>query len=133
LPVPEPPTEVSNDPSDDDYGDKMTLEFPAPSTSDDHQETDPDFSQGASSVPHRITQEELNDLICDLELSKSKAELLGSRLQQWNLLQENVRVTLYQKQYLQIEPFFRKVDKLGFCSDVNSLLNALGIQHDPQE
>jgi endonuclease III len=31
---------------------------------------------------HRITQEELNDLIRDLGLPKSKAELLGSRLQQ---------------------------------------------------
>ena len=29
---------------------------------------------------HRITQEELNDLIRDLDLAKSKAELLGSRL-----------------------------------------------------
>ena len=31
---------------------------------------------------HRITQEELNDLIRDISLLKSKAELLGSRLQQ---------------------------------------------------
>ena len=36
----------------------------------------------------RNTQEELNDLIRDLDLAKSKAELLGSRLQQWNLLKE---------------------------------------------
>ncbi|KAK1803906.1 hypothetical protein P4O66_003848 [Electrophorus voltai] len=134
--VPKPPTEVSNDPShdDDDDGDEMTLEFPGPSTSDDHQETNPDFSQGASSAPHRITQEELNNLVRDLELSKSKSlgKFLGSRLQQWNLLQENVRVILYRKRHLQLEPFFRKVDKLVFCSDVNSLLNALRIQHDPQ-
>lgn len=32
-------------------------------------------------VPHLINQAELNDLIIDLQLSKSKAELLGFRLQ----------------------------------------------------
>ena len=37
---------------------------------------------------HRNTHEELNDLVRDLDLTKSKAELLGSRLQQWNLLKE---------------------------------------------
>jgi len=31
---------------------------------------------------HRITQEELNDLIKDLDVPKCKAELLGSKLQQ---------------------------------------------------
>ena len=46
---------------------------------------------------HRITQEELNDLVRDIDLAKSKAELLGSRLQQWNLLKENVRISVYRK------------------------------------
>jgi hypothetical protein len=32
---------------------------------------------------HRITEEELNELVRDLDLAKSKGELLGSRLQQW--------------------------------------------------
>ena len=36
---------------------------------------------------HRLlTESELNDLIRDLELPKNKAELLASKLQQWNLL-----------------------------------------------
>jgi len=30
-------------------------------------------------------------------------------------------------------PFFRKEDELVFCYDVGSLMNALGIKHDPQE
>ncbi len=47
---------------------------------------DPDFDQESSSEPHLITQSELHDLVRDLELTKNKAELLGSRLQQWNLL-----------------------------------------------
>jgi hypothetical protein len=36
--------------------------------------------------PHKITQKELPDLNRDLELSKNKAELLSSGIQQWNLL-----------------------------------------------
>ncbi|XP_029451745.1 zinc finger protein 544-like isoform X3 [Rhinatrema bivittatum] len=47
---------------------------------------DPDFLPSSSSEPHLITQSELNDLVRDLELPRSKADLLGSRLQQWNLL-----------------------------------------------
>jgi len=46
---------------------------------------------------HRITQEELNDLIRDLDLPRSKAEMLGSRLQQWNLLKESVITSVYYK------------------------------------
>ena len=42
-----------------------------------------DFTEDLQSNEfHRITQEELNDLIRDLSLPKCKAELLGSRLQQ---------------------------------------------------
>jgi len=49
--------------------------------------TDADFTANLQFYEfHRITQEELNDIIRDLDLPKSKDELLGSRLQQWNLL-----------------------------------------------
>ena len=37
---------------------------------------DPDF-QPPESQPHLITQPELNDLVRDLNLSKSQSELLG--------------------------------------------------------
>jgi len=49
--------------------------------------TEPRVSHSRSSVPHPhiLTQDKLNDLVRDLELSKSKAELLGSRLKQWNM------------------------------------------------
>jgi hypothetical protein len=56
---------------------------------------------------HPITQEELNDLFRDLDLPKSKAELLGSRLQQWNLLKENVRISVYRKRYEELVQFFK--------------------------
>jgi hypothetical protein len=49
-----------------------------PSTS-----TDADFTADLQfNELHRITQEELNYLIRDLDLPKNKVQLLGSRLQQ---------------------------------------------------
>jgi hypothetical protein len=46
---------------------------------------------------HRNTQEELNDLIGDFDLLKSRAELLGSTLHQLDFLKENVRICVYHK------------------------------------
>lgn len=54
---------------------------------------------------HRLSQAELNDLIRDLDLSKEKAEILGSRLQQWNLLERDVRVSQYRR-HRDLLPFF---------------------------
>lgn len=45
-----------------------------------------DYLPSTDSSNHKMTQGELNDLIRDLELPKNKAELLASRLQQWNFL-----------------------------------------------
>ncbi|GBN35222.1 hypothetical protein AVEN_2897-1 [Araneus ventricosus] len=65
---------------------------PGPSTT-----TDDDEEYPADSVyrqPHLVAQPELNDLIRDLELPKSKSQLLGSRLQQWNLVEKVVKSLL---------------------------------------
>jgi len=40
-----------------------------------------------------ITQKKLSDPIRDLKLSKNKAELFSSRLQQWNLLDDSLKLT----------------------------------------
>ena len=40
------------------------------------------------------SQSELDDLVRNLELPKSKPELLGSRLQQWNLLESDASISL---------------------------------------
>lgn len=42
-------------------------------------------------------QAELNDLVRNLHLSKDHAELLGSSLQQWNLLVSETKVTIFRK------------------------------------
>jgi len=125
LPVPTPPQnyelEVENE-------DSVEEEEPnKPSTSHD-----PDFAE-KDDKPHRLSQAELSDLIRDLDLSKEKAELLGSRLQQWNLLQRDVRVSQYRHRHRDLLPFFEKKNNLVVCCDVNGLMKYLNLNHDPTD
>jgi len=80
---------------------------------------------------HRITQEELNDLFRDLNLPKSKAELLGSRLQQWNRMKENVRISMYRKRHEDLVQFFKMERGLVNCTDIEGLMHTLSINHNP--
>ena len=54
------------------------------------------YSGTNGNEPHWITQEDLNDLARDLYLLKQQSELLASRLKQWNLVQEDVRITSFR-------------------------------------
>ena len=80
LTVPEPPDNFAMNSDDED------------SVSSNSEEQQPSSSRDADNLPsthssnHKVTEGELNDLIRDLELPKNKAELLASKLQQWNLL-----------------------------------------------
>ena len=70
LPIPVPPESYTLD-SNDDHDDDQDSAGPEPSTS-----ADPDFElPHSSSEPNLMSQSELNDLVRDLELPKSKAEL----------------------------------------------------------
>jgi hypothetical protein len=85
ISIPEPLKEYTINSADDEGG--LTSGSPESPAS-----IEPQVSHGRSSAPqpHILTQDELNDLVHDLELSKSRAELLGSVLKQWNLLEKNV-------------------------------------------
>jgi len=99
LPVPVPPQQYILE-SDDEPTENQE-KTPQPSTP-----MDADFTADLQfNKFHQITQEELNDLIRDLDLPKSKAELLGLRLQQWNLLKENVRISVYRKRHEDLVQF----------------------------
>jgi len=112
--------------SDDERNAKRE-KTPQPSSS-----TDADFTADLQcTVFHRITQEELNDLIRDLDLPKCKAELLGSRLQQWKLLKENVRISVYCKRYEDPVQFFKMERGLVACTDIDGLMQTLNINHIP--
>ena len=92
LPVPTPPVNKdllsSSDeemPSREDSAESISLE--------DIEST---YSGTSCNEPHWITQEDLNDLARDLHLSKQQSELLASWLKQWNLVQEDVRITSFR-------------------------------------
>ncbi|GBP00333.1 hypothetical protein EVAR_97224_1 [Eumeta japonica] len=58
--------------------------------------------------PHLINSEEFDDLVRDLNLPKLKAEILGSRLKQWNLLKNDVIISDQRKRHKTFSGFFTK-------------------------
>jgi len=88
------------------------------------KEQQPSASRDADSLPstdssnHNITEGELNDLTRDLKLPKNKAELLASRLQQWNLLHHSVKVTTFRTRNQEFEQFFTTAGYFTYCKDL---------------
>jgi hypothetical protein len=87
IPVPEPPKYyILNSEMEEEDTEKTGPHKEEP--------TDPDFEDPASVSPHKLTQNERNDLVRDLERPNVKAELLASRLKQWKYLDEGVKLSL---------------------------------------
>lgn len=82
---------------------------------------------------HLINQEELSDLTRDLALTKGQAELLGSRLKQWNLLLPGTRISNFRFRHIHLAQFFAKDDDICYCSDVNGVMQYLGQEHKVDE
>ena len=77
--------------------------------------------------PYYPKQDDIDDLIREMALTKSNAELLISRLSQWDLLDGSVQVTSQRWRHSGFSGFFRLSDGLCFCHDVRGLFNAMGI------
>ena len=77
---------------------------------------------------YRNTQEESNVLFRDLDLARSKTELLGSRLQEWNLLKENVRISVYRKMYEDLDQFLKMERVLVAYTDIDGLMQTHSIK-----
>lgn len=121
LPVPVPPSSWTLDPEDADLcEEEPTL-------------IDPDFVVNESEVPHKINQSELNDLVRDLNLSKSQSELLASRLKGWNMLEQGTKICSFRNRQQDLEHLFSMEEELVYCNDVDSLLDAMGKEHKPNE
>ena len=61
---------------------------------------------------HYPTKQELDDLIRDLDLTKSGAELLAFRLNELNLLGDNCKSTAYRKRHLKFSANFDVIEDL---------------------
>ena len=108
LPV---PTRLPGDEVDEDENNTT-------GDSSENMQMDPAY-EGPSAEPHLITQPELNDLVRDLGLSKNQSELLGSRLQGWNLLQASTNVTVYRNRDKEFAKYFTLDNELAYCNDVD--------------
>ena len=122
LPIPKPPANTSQEDLDllEELGNDSDNEYTA-SDSDTKDE------------PHFPNQEELNDLIRDMGLTKSNAELLTSRLKQRNLLDTSCRSSLSRKRHEMFSKYFFVAGSLCFCHDVDGLFQEIGILHDPNK
>ena len=83
--------------------------------------------------PYLNNQSELNDLVRNLNLSKSQAEILGPRLKEFSLLQQNTKISVFRDRQSEFEHFFSQYKDLVYCNDVDSLLVALGHMNHPEE
>lgn len=82
-------------------------------------------------APKLFTQTQLNDLIRDLMLPKNRSEILGSRLQEMNLLAPGTTFSWYRDRETEYIPFFAEDDELTYCHDINGLMMKLGLSYDP--
>ena len=69
-------------------------------------------------IPHPFSQNELNDLDRDLNLSKSSAELLASRLKEKSLLSHGTRITFYRNRHQEFLHFFFLKKKIWFTAQI---------------
>lgn len=86
-----------------------------------------------NTFPHLITQEDFNDIIRDCKLSGRSAELLASRLKQWNLVADTFKVTANRKRQhtKDFDDLFAHDEGSGisYCCDVDQLFENLN--HHP--
>ena len=126
LPVPEPPDNFVMYSDDDDIVSSNSEEQQSSAS------TDADYLPSTDSSNRTITECELNDLIRDLELPKNKAELLASKLQQWNLLHHSVKVTTFRTRNQEYEQFFKTVGYFTYCKHIDGLMDAMHMRHSPE-
>ena len=83
--------------------------------------------------PHFPNHSELDDLIRELGLIKSNAEILTSRLKEWNLLGESCGITIQRERHKIFSQNFTLADKVCCCHDIDGLFKGIGFLYDPYQ
>ena len=65
----------------------------------------------------------------DLYLSKEKAEVLGSRLQKWNLLEPGTTISSYRSHNQNFGCNYASAENMCYCKDIDGLMTELGREH----
>ena len=123
MPVTQPPTEKKDTLSVDEGASTST------ESEEDLIESDPSFQH--KSAPLLMNQERLNDLVRDLYLSKVNAEVLGSRLQQWNLLEPGTTISSFRFRNQSLARYYASAENICYCKDIEGLMTELGCEHNP--
>jgi len=80
----------------------------------------------------KFTQSKLNVLIRELQLTKEKCELLGSRLREKNMLASGVKFSWCRNCEKEFRKHYAQENQLVFCTDIRNLLHQLGQgEYDP--
>ena len=118
LPIPQPPT---------------THAISLTSSEDDDVDFEVD-TQSSSKDSHFPNQNELNDLTRDLGLTKAKAEILSSRLKEWNLLALSCKISKPRKRHVTFANFYAMSSdsdhfSLCYCTNTRGLFQEIGVAY----
>ena len=115
--VPQPPTKDQSCPAETSFENAKTKENALSSASITYR-------------PHRLRDQrspnynnhkDIYDFIREMALTKFNAEFLISRLKQWDLLDEDVRITFQRKKHCGFLSFFSFKVGLWYCHDIRKL------------
>lgn len=98
----------------------------------------PSASSGSEYIPSELmtptpvlmSQMYFNDLVRDLELTKTKAEILGSRLRNLRLLEPDVRITQQRVRSNEFQDYFAISSNLIYCKDIEGVMTFLNTPTD---
>ena len=87
----------------------------------------------SDSLPILFVQNVLDDLVRDLGLPKDKSELLGSRLQERNLLSPGTTFSWYRHREESLIKYFPEGDNYVFCDNVSNFMQQSGVLYDASQ